>query len=105
MAAVVISGVSRGLGAALFDAALFGMSPREAEGIDPQHRVFLEAAWEGLERAGYDSETYATVCFAFALREAGARARMLHLDGDRAAVRAQSVDIALEGLIAQATGA
>ena len=46
-----------------------------------------------------------TVCFAFALREAGAGARTLHLDGDRAAVRAQSVDIALEGLIAQATGA
>jgi amino acid adenylation domain-containing protein len=46
-------------GAALFDAGLFGLSPREAETMDPQHRVFLEAAWEALERAGYDSETYA----------------------------------------------
>jgi nicotinamide-nucleotide amidase len=41
-----------------------------------------------------------TVCFAFARRGRSAQARTLHLDGDRAAVRAQSVDIALEGLIA-----
>jgi len=41
-----------------------------------------------------------TVCFAFARRGHHAQARTLHLDGDRAAVRAQSVDVALEGLIA-----
>jgi nicotinamide-nucleotide amidase len=46
-----------------------------------------------------------TVCFAFARRDGAAHARTLHLDGDRAAVRAQSVDIALEGLIALATRA
>ena len=42
----------------MFDAAHFKMSPREAEVTDPQQRVFLETAWEALERAGYDPETY-----------------------------------------------
>jgi len=45
-------------GIELFDAGLFGFSPREAEVTDPQHRIFLECAWEVLERAGYDPATY-----------------------------------------------
>lgn len=41
-----------------FDAPLFGYSAREAQLIDPQHRVFLESAWEALEHAGYDASGY-----------------------------------------------
>ncbi|MBR8836535.1 MAG: SDR family NAD(P)-dependent oxidoreductase [Stigonema ocellatum SAG 48.90 = DSM 106950] len=41
----------------LFDASFFGVNPRDAEALDPQHRLFLECAWEALENAGYNSET------------------------------------------------
>jgi acyl transferase domain-containing protein/acyl carrier protein len=41
-----------------FDAELFGFSPREAEVMDPQHKLFLECAWEVLDRAGYDPSNY-----------------------------------------------
>ena len=39
-----------------FDAGFFGFNPREAEILDPQHRLFLECAWEALEDAGYGGE-------------------------------------------------
>jgi amino acid adenylation domain-containing protein len=39
-----------------FDAEFFGMTPREAQLMDPQHRMFLECAWSALEHAGYDPE-------------------------------------------------
>ncbi|MEH2158022.1 type I polyketide synthase [Nostoc sp.] len=37
----------------MFDAPFFDFSPKEAEIIDPQHRILLECAWEALETAGY----------------------------------------------------
>ncbi|WP_438006481.1 type I polyketide synthase [Sorangium sp. So ce321] len=40
----------------LFDAELFGFTPREAAALDPQHRLFLECAWEAFESAGIDPE-------------------------------------------------
>lgn len=41
-----------------FDAAFFDYPPREAELMDPQHRLFMESAWEALENAGYDPNRY-----------------------------------------------
>ncbi len=42
----------------LFDADFFGMYPKEAQLIDPQHRLFLECAWEALESSGHAPESY-----------------------------------------------
>lgn len=41
-----------------FDADFFGFTPREAQLMDPQIRLFMECAWEAIEDAGYDSSTY-----------------------------------------------
>ncbi|MEP6611271.1 MAG: beta-ketoacyl synthase N-terminal-like domain-containing protein, partial [Mucilaginibacter sp.] len=51
---------ARGLidGADEFDAAFFGFNPRSAELMDPQQRIFLQIAWEALERTGYLPQKY-----------------------------------------------
>ncbi|MEU6718019.1 SDR family NAD(P)-dependent oxidoreductase [Nonomuraea sp. NPDC046802] len=45
-------------GLADFDAEFFGYSAREAQVMDPQHRLFLETAWQALESSGYDPGQY-----------------------------------------------
>jgi acyl transferase domain-containing protein/SAM-dependent methyltransferase/acyl carrier protein len=45
----------------LFDADLFGQSPRQAAATDPQHRLFLECCWEALESAGHAPGTTARI--------------------------------------------
>ena len=41
-----------------FDSEFFGMTPRDAAFTDPQHRVWLETAWEAFENAGCDPVNY-----------------------------------------------
>lgn len=41
-----------------FDASFFAYSPREAETMDPQTRIFHECVWEALENGGCDPDTY-----------------------------------------------
>lgn len=41
-----------------FDAAFFGMTPREASETDPQQRLWFETAWTALENAGCDPSNY-----------------------------------------------
>jgi len=47
-AGAVIDGIDR------FDADFFGFNPKEAQILDPQHRLFLEHCWHALEDAGCD---------------------------------------------------
>lgn len=71
-----------------FDAAFFGMTPREAELTDPQHRLFLECAWESLESAGYDPRRYAGLISVFGgcgANQYGAQTGESRIIADRAA--------------------
>jgi acyl transferase domain-containing protein/enoyl-CoA hydratase/carnithine racemase/acyl carrier protein len=42
-----------------FDPLFFNISPGEAESMDPQQRLFLEACWHGIEHAGYNPRALA----------------------------------------------
>ncbi len=47
-------------GFAEFDAEFFGFSPKEAAILDPQHRQFLEVAWEAFEDAGHPPSLFSS---------------------------------------------
>ncbi len=49
-----------------FDAAFFGITPKMAEIMDPQQRMFLEISWEALERSGYVPGKYTGAIGVFA---------------------------------------
>src|SRR5262249_49603668 len=49
-----------------FDARFFGYSPGEAAIIDMQQRIFLECAWEALERAGHSADKLQSMIGVFA---------------------------------------
>ncbi len=48
-----------------FDAAFFGVHPKEAETMDPQQRLFLETCWTALECAGYAPNRVETIVGVF----------------------------------------
>ncbi len=41
-----------------FDAPFFGIAGREANSVDPQHRMLLEVCWEALEHAGHSPRKF-----------------------------------------------
>lgn len=53
-------------GADEFDAGFFGFTPRAAELMDPQQRIFLELAWEVLEKTGHLPQKYEGLTGVFA---------------------------------------
>src|SRR5262245_4595393 len=69
----------------LFDASFFGFSARDAEILDPQHRLFLECAWESLENAGYCADAYRGLIGVFAGVAMSTYLYQLYANGDRLA--------------------
>ncbi|MDX3192683.1 beta-ketoacyl synthase N-terminal-like domain-containing protein [Streptomyces sp. MN03-5084-2B] len=70
-------------GVADFDAAFFGFTVEEAARTDPQHRLFLETAWQALEDAGRDPATEAGPVGVFAAGSVN-RYFLFHLFGNPA---------------------
>ncbi|MEU5763188.1 thioester reductase domain-containing protein [Nocardia sp. NPDC047648] len=54
-----------------FDARFFGITPKDAEEMDPQQRLFLETSWAALEDAGYSPERVRRSAAARGLPDAG----------------------------------
>ncbi|MEV0296265.1 SDR family NAD(P)-dependent oxidoreductase [Nocardia sp. NPDC050710] len=54
-----------------FDARFFGVTPKDAEEMDPQQRLFLETSWAALEDAGYTPDRVRATAGARGLVDAG----------------------------------
>lgn len=72
-----------------FDASFFGYSPREAEILDPQHRIFLESAWHAMEDAGYNPFKIAGKVGVFA----GAGVPSYHLEIHKSSALANGISV------------
>ncbi|MFJ8591192.1 type I polyketide synthase [Streptomyces sp. NPDC093598] len=64
-----------------FDHEVFGISRREAELMDPQARLMLEAAWTALEDAGCDPTTESRVTGVYASASSSAYLRAMLTSG------------------------
>jgi acyl transferase domain-containing protein len=70
-------------GVELFDALFFGFSARDAEVMDPQHRIFLETAWQALEDAGYCGESHPGLIGVFGGTEMSQYLHLVYANLDR----------------------
>ncbi|MFC6433279.1 SDR family NAD(P)-dependent oxidoreductase [Nocardiopsis tropica] len=76
-----VRAVPRFEGADEFDAEFFGYTAREAQVMDPQHRLFLETSWQALEDAGYDAARHDGAIGVFG--GAGANRYLAHVHSHR----------------------
>lgn len=63
-----------------FDSPFFRISPREAETMDPQERLFLETCWEAMEDAGYTPKTIVPPRGSSNRRQVGVFVGVMHKD-------------------------
>ncbi|NQF13850.1 SDR family NAD(P)-dependent oxidoreductase [Brevibacillus sp. HB1.3] len=63
-----------------FDSPFFRISPREAETMDPQERLFLETCWEAMEDAGYTPKTIVPPRGSNNRRQVGVFVGVMHKD-------------------------
>jgi polyketide synthase PksN len=82
-----------------FDPQFFRVSPREAELMDPQERLFLETCWETMEDAGYTPKTVVTPQGPNKRRQVGVFVGVMHKDytliGAEAAFRGEAIPLSL----------